>query len=407
MTSLTVAPAINEMRETLLERARAMIPVLLERAEEAEHLRRLPDATVRDIIDAGFMRVSTAQQYGGYPGAEYDLVMEIAMELARGCPSTAWCYTIWSSHNLSMSAMQEETRAEFYAPGPDVISSTARMTIYEQMELVEGGVKISAQYNFSSGCDHAAWFIVMTKGMVGLLLKREEIEIIDNWHVMGLRGTGSNGIRVKDLFVPATRIWGLFDDATCNPPIFIRNQRFSDSVQGPMLGYTALAIVVGAAQGAVDRFTEAYFGKQTPPMADIGAGDAVTMQVRLAESAAEVDAARLMMMNDCHWLLERARKAQQIPQADRARIRRNMAMVSRLCVDAADRLFRPIGGRGIANGNVIQRFYLDTLAASHHASLPNDRLFENYGKLALGYQPHADHMGNIFHPSLIMDMFAA
>lgn len=400
-------PPIEDIRETLLERARAMIPVLRARAPEAEKLRRLPDATVRDIIDAGLMRVSVAKPFGGYPGAEFDCVLEIAMELARGCPSTAWCYTIWSSHNLSMSRFQEEIRDEYYAPGPDVISSTARMTIAERMEIVEGGLRLTGHYNFSSGCDHASWFIIMGKNMVGMLLKREEVELVDNWHSMGLRATGSNGVLVKDVFVPAQRIWGLFDDDTMIPPVFVRNERFSDAVAGPMLAYTALSIVVGAAQGAVDAFTETYRGKATPPMADSGAGDSVPIQARLAEASAEVDAARLMMMSDCRWLLDTARAGGQITLADRFRVRRNMALISRLSSDAANRLFQPTGGRAIANGNVIQRFFLDTLAAAHHATLPGDRLFENYGKLALGFPPHPDYVGGLFHPSLVRDMVPA
>src|ERR671933_337573 len=84
--------------DELLERAEALVQVLAERAGETERLRRIPDETVRDLCAAGLLRLPNPERYGGY-GLDYDTVLEVTAVLGRGCGSTAWCYSVWSSHN--------------------------------------------------------------------------------------------------------------------------------------------------------------------------------------------------------------------------------------------------------------------------------------------------------------------
>ena len=85
-------------REEMVQRASALVPRLRERAERTEQLRRLPDETVADLVDAGLMRIVTPDRFGGL-GLDFDAKLEVALELGRGCGSTAWCYSILTTHN--------------------------------------------------------------------------------------------------------------------------------------------------------------------------------------------------------------------------------------------------------------------------------------------------------------------
>lgn len=92
------------VREDLVKKARELVPVLTQRATEAEQLRRIPDETVEDLRAAGLLRAATPPEFGGYEGADYDLSLEIAAELGRGCVSTAWCYQASGSTDLHAHA---------------------------------------------------------------------------------------------------------------------------------------------------------------------------------------------------------------------------------------------------------------------------------------------------------------
>ena len=109
--------------------------------------------------------------------------------------------------------------------------------------------------------------------------------------------------------------------------------------------------------------------------------------MRLAESAAEVYAARAIMHQDCAEIFERARRNELPTIEDRASYRRNHAYVARLSIRAVDRLFEASGGHGLYEGNAMQRFHRDAHAASHHVGLSWDLLAEQYGRVRAGLEP--------------------
>src|SRR5215207_839217 len=114
----------SHTRAELLQRAAALVPVLAERGQRTEELRRIPDETVNDLRAAGLLRLANPERFGGY-GLDYDAALEVGVELGRGCGSTAWCYTVWSSHNWVMGMYPEQAQEEYFASSPDVLSSSA------------------------------------------------------------------------------------------------------------------------------------------------------------------------------------------------------------------------------------------------------------------------------------------
>jgi len=115
--------------------------------------------------------------------------------------------------------------------------------------------------------------------------------------------------------------------------------------------------------------------------------DSVALQLRLAEAAAEVDAARALHRQDIREILDRAARGEGFSELDRIRYRRDKAFIARLCVRAVDRLFEASGARAVLDAEPIQRCHRDAHGASHHAALSWDLIAEQFGRQALGLAP--------------------
>ena len=362
--------------------------MLRERAARTEQLRQIPPETVQDLVSSGLIRIGNPRRYGGQ-GVEMDTAFDVAWELSRGCGSTGWCYALWTAHNWWLGHFPEQAQDEFFTGGPDTLFSSGLNPASGKAEPVAGGFRISGRWGFSSGCDAASWAMVAIAGpgpgeLLWLLLPRGSYEIVDTWFAAGMRGTGSKDIVIKDAFVPAHRV---VDPDRCGADD-MTGWKFHGrlSYRAPLrclAGWDLAAPLVGIAQGAIDEFT-------SPLQRTSGPGrtaDSVALQLRLAEAAAEVDAARSLHRHDIREILDRAARGEPFTELDRLRYRRDKAFVARLCVRAVDRLFEATGARAVLDTEPIQRCHRDVHAASHHAALSWDLVAEQFGRQALGLSP--------------------
>jgi alkylation response protein AidB-like acyl-CoA dehydrogenase len=196
-----------------------------------------------------------------------------------------------------------------------------------------------------------------------------------------MRGTGSNDIVVREAFVPAHRAVDPDRAGDQDRTGWELHQRPSYRVPLRLLtGWDLAAPLVGIAQGAVDEFGARLRGTTGPGRT----AASVPLQLRLAEAAAEVDAARTLHGHAVREMIDRAAAGDTFTEVDRARYRRDKAFVTRLCVQAVNRLFEAGGARAIVDGEPLQRFHRDAHAASHHAALAWDTAAEAFGRQALG-----------------------
>jgi len=388
MGAVTHAPA--GLAADLLRRAAALVPVLAKRAPQTERLRRIPDETVDDLVASELIRIGNPRRYGGLD-VELDAAYDVAWELGRGCGSTAWCYSLWTVHNWWLGHFPAEGQAEFFADGPDVLSSTGLNPAGGRAERVPSGFRVSGRWSFSSGCHAARWAMVSVPGegpgaMLWLLVPRADYEIHDTWFASGMRGTGSNDVAIRDVFVPAHRAMDPNRAGDLDRTGWALHERLSYRVPLRCLtGWDLVAPLVGIAQGAVDEITARLTGTSGPGRT----ADSVAIQLRLAEAAAEVDAARALHRHDIAEMFDKAAREAEFTALDRARYRRDKAFVARLCVQAVNRLFEASGARGVLESEAIQRFHRDAHGASHHAALTWDPVAEQYGRQALGLPPSA------------------
>jgi 3-hydroxy-9,10-secoandrosta-1,3,5(10)-triene-9,17-dione monooxygenase len=375
-------------RQTWVRRAAELVPVLRERAAETEVLRRIPKETVDALHAAEVLSLVQPKRFGGL-GYDFEVTFDIAAELGRGCGSTAWCYGIWASHTWLAGMFPEQAQEDYWADSPQTLSSTSFNPSRGTVTAVPGGYRVSGQWNFSSGCDAASWVLIIGNSPDGprfLMLPHSDYVIEDTWFVSGLRGTGSKDIKVKDAFVPDYRTVLVQDMREARTPG--RQVHDTANYRIPLrsiLTFTLAAPVLGMAQGALEAF-ESYMRGAVSSRDGHRLAESSSIQMRLSESAAEVDTARLILHHDTQELFARARRGDMPSLEERARYRRDQVYMARLCVQSVNRLFEVSGGRGIHEASAIQRFHRDIHAATHHVSLTWDPVAEQYGKVRLGIE---------------------
>jgi len=381
--------------DEFLGRVRDLVPVIRERTARAEQLRRLPDETLADFQAAGLFRAMQPKRYGGFeldPATFYQGVMEIAAV----CGSTGWIFAVMGAHNWHLALFPPQAQQDVWGEDDSVQLSTS-LAPTGTVARVEGGFRLSGRWSFSSGCDFCQWVVLggtapsreegMPPDLRTFLLPRADYEIDDNWHVMGLCGTGSKDITVKDAFVPEYRTHSYRDAFQLkNPGLAVNNAPLYRLPFGLVFSYTLGAAAIGVAMGALATFREQQ--RQRINIRDRSrAAEDPFMQWRLAESTAEIDAARDRLLQNFAEMMRLARADEEIPLECRARCRWDCGKATDWAVRAVDRLMMASGGRGIFLDNPIQRAWRDVHAMQAHASNNVERAAAVFGRSEFGLPP--------------------
>ena len=379
--------------EELVARAEALAPALAERAPKAEALRRIPEETVTDLHRTGLFR---AFQPKGVGGSElpYGAFVDLCGTLGRACGSTSWVYANLAVHHLMIGMWPAEAQDEVWGPSPDTLVGSSLVFPAGRAQRVEGGYRVSGRWPFSSGVDPCTWLMVgamvAPDGGKGapearmFLLPKADYNVIDTWHVAGLKGTGSKDIEVKDMFVPEHRTLAM--DATKGGPTPGSTRNPGVLYRLPLMALFQFCItspILGMAQGAVQSFiaktrtrAASYTGAKLAELA--------TIQVRLAEASALTDSAEITMRHCCADA-EAITAAGKVPTIEqKVRYRRDAAFSVRQCVRAVDLIMEMYGGGGLYDHQPIQRAWRDAHAGAAHISFSFDTVGATYGKVMLG-----------------------
>jgi len=385
--------------DEFLGRARDLLPAIRERAGRAEELRRLPDETFADFQEAGLFRAMQPKRHGGFeldPGTFYQGVTEVAAV----CGSTGWIFAVMGAHNWHLALFPARAQEDVWGEDDSIQLSTS-LAPTGKIERAEGGFRVSGRWSFSSGCDFCHWVVLggvappletgaeagMPPDLRTFLLPRADYEIDDNWHVMGLCGTGSKDIVVKDAFVPEYRTHSYHDAFHLrNPGMAVNNAPLYRLPFGLVFSYTLAAAAIGVASGALAAFREQQQRRLNIRDRSRAAEDPF-IHWRLAESAAEIDAARDRMLGNFAEMMRLARAGAEIPLEFRARCRWDCGKATDWAVRAVDRLMMAAGGRGIFLDNPIQRAWRDVHAMQAHASNNVERAAAVFGRSEFGLPP--------------------
>jgi len=388
--------------DVLLQRAAALVPILRGRADETERQRRVPAQSIADLTAAGLFRILQPRRFGG-DELDYNVLIRVIAEVARGCGSTAWVYGLSATCQWLLSLFPPEAQDEIWGATPDVHIQGA-VAPSAVAERVEGGYRIAGTWNFTSGCDNADWMFVaaLLPGGDGarpapgfLLLPRREFRIEDNWHTVGLCGTGSKNVILDGSFVPAHRTIGFAALSSGAAPGTARNA--NPLYRIPFMAVIPIAIAapaLGIAQAALDDFL-AMVRERSTKGAVAGGGSKMAefsaVQTRVAEAAGLIDAARLLLLRGVDDVLAVASSEGAVDVGRRIRNRRDHALAAKFCVEAVNGLYASTGAGGLFLDNPLQRAWRDVNAIAKHISVNWDAVSAMYGQHAFGLEPRGQY----------------
>ena len=372
----------------LLETARKLAPVLESRIETCNNDRRIPDETIADFHQAGFFRILQSGEYGGYE-MEPQGFYAVGLEIARTCMSSAWVLSVIGVHNWQMNLFDDAAAQEVWGEDDTVLVSSSYAPV-GQVVPVDGGFRLSGRWSFSSGCEHCDWVflgaVVPTedapwdmRNYRTFLLPRGDYQIVDNWDVIGLRGTGSHDIVVKDVFVPEHRTHNMLEDDggrkfMHKPPPYRLPfmQVFSRAVSTPSLG---------ALEGALEKYIDIAKTRLAGPVPMKDDPNARRLAAQVDAGLAQM---KLTLFHNFDELMRAAHAQKAAGLLDRARYRYNTAIVADTCVDLSSRMLKAAGSTGIRNNGALLGQHRDILASQAHIANVSEPFAVNLGGMLLG-----------------------
>jgi 3-hydroxy-9,10-secoandrosta-1,3,5(10)-triene-9,17-dione monooxygenase len=381
--------------EEYLDRVRALLPAVRARVDHAERLRRLPEETFEEFQKAGLFRCIQPKRWEGFeldPATFFQAIVEVSAV----CASTGWVLGVVGVHNWHLALFPPQAQADVWGEDTGIQMSTS-LAPTGRVERVAGGFRLSGRWSFSSLCDYCHWAalggIAPSAGADGppdarvFLLPRRDYAIEDNWHVVGLCGTGSKDIVVDGAFVPEYRTHAYLDAFHLrNPGAVLIDGPLYRIPFGAMFPNSIASPAIGVALAALAAYRE-----QSQARLNLRDGSRLAedpfMQMRLAESASEIDGAYHRVLGNFTEMYGLACASREIPLARRARYRWDYAKAVDWSVRAVSRLMEASGGRGIFLNNPIQRAWRDVHAIRAHAGNNPERAAAVFGRSEFGVPP--------------------
>lgn len=377
-------------RDELLARVEAVAGRVRAAARDAEARRAVPPDLLQALADAGLFRFMMARELGGLE-ADPLTQIEVIEALCRADGSIGWTAGIGAMQNgIATSQADDRVLAELLAdPIPVVAGHFApRGRAVEE----DGGFRIDGHWSFASGASHATWFIAncvrvraeaepASPGglpeMISFLVPRRDVEVIDNWHVCGLRATASSDYAIRSLHVDARHAYAASAGRRRGGPLF-SVPLFS------FLGTLHAGLALGVARRALDEVRACAAQKARIGVATVLAQRPVFQQA-LARAEIALHAARLAVFDAYADLWQTVRSGATPTIGQRARVRAAVNHVTEVASEVSAAAYRYGGGAAIYDDNPLQRCVRDIQAASQHFYVGED-VYERLGRIALGLE---------------------
>lgn len=383
------APGNIPSAEELVARARALAPKLRERAVRAERDRNIPQESVDEFIEAGLIHTLQPKRWGGYEH-DHEVAFDIAVELGKStCASSAWCLNYLADHACMLALFPEEAQHDVWSRNNAACIATSAAPT-GKVAPVAGGYRLDGRWSWCSGLRHSQW--IMIGGLVQragedhpdmrlYLVPVAELKQDDTWYCAGLRASGSNTAVLDNVFVPEHRSVSFSVLREGRSPGSKVNA--NPMYRAPFIAlhsYALLGPVLGVARGGYAEFVQ-WTRQRYLTYTQLAIAQHVPVQIRVAEIAAQIDAAELLARRA--FAMARADYA-GMPLATRTLLRRDFTYALRLLREALDDLVKISGSSGLMDDNPVQRCWRDAHAISSHVVMNWDVPAENFGRTEFG-----------------------
>ncbi|MFQ6226827.1 hydroxylase [Nocardia sp. NPDC002869] len=387
------------MMTRVLDNLAAIADQLRDQAPEAERLGRLPDSTAKLLKSAGPIRLLQPKKYGGFEAHPREFA-ESVMSAAALDPATGWICGIVGVHPWQLAFADPRVQEEVWGADNDtwMASPYAPTGIARP---VDGGYIFNGRWQFSSGTDHCDWIflgamlgdaqggIADPPTMLHMILPRADYEIVeDSWNVVGLKGTGSKDIVVKDAFVPSYRVMNgdHVIDGTAQREYGVTETLYK-MPWSTMFPLGISAAVIGIAEGALAAHLDYQRGR-------VGAqGTAVKddpyVLFAISEAAADINAARQELLANVDRIWGIVESGGEVDFALRAAGRRTQVRAAWRAVMAVDQIFARSGGNALRMDKPLQRYWRDAHAGLNHAIHVPSTVYHASALSSMGFDPAA------------------
>jgi indole-3-acetate monooxygenase len=350
--------------------------------------RRLPASLVSTLTDAGLFRLYTPIEHGGHE-LDPPVFCAVVEDVARLDASVAWC--VWNGNcGFAAALLGPETAEQIFGRGKPV-GNSARAA--GTAVVVDGGYRLTGTWDLVSGSDHQPWMmlfgVVMHDGtprmsapgvpdVRAFIVRHDQCEIVDKWHVLGLRGTASNEVHVDDAFIAETLSPSPFAPSCIDRTLY-RVPVFTTAACG------GAAVCIGIAKGAIDDLVELAQTKTS-----IRGGGPIathpTVQAAIAECDIQLRAARAALHHALADVVATAAAGMPPVVTERGRVRSAMTHAARTSRSVTLTMFEHASSSAIYQGHRLERRLRDVLVASQHVML-QPIWFEEAGRTQLGLDP--------------------
>ena len=383
------------LRQDYLDRAQELVPMLLAAGDETEKHRQVPEPIVAAMVERGIFRMLLPKSIGGgeLDPLTYTAVLEI---LAAADGSTAWCLGQNSGCSMTAPYLSHEMAVEIFGGPRGILAWGPELPGAGKCVAVEGGYRVTGRWGFATGSRHASWLgahcpVFEADGSPRLgangrqvvrtmLAPKSEATIIDNWQVLGLRGTGSDSYEFKDHFVPEART-------------AIRDNAEERRETGPLYQFTSGMIYamsfshvsLGIARGAYDAFIEIARDK-VPRGARGTLRSNNVIQAQVSQCEAKLKSARAYLRGVIAEMWDEAQKTGQIGAEHHPQLRLSSTWAIHQARDVVATVYHAAGASAIFESNPLERRMRDIHAGTQQGQ-GRPIHFETVGQMLMGLPP--------------------
>lgn len=375
----------------MLRRVRDMVPMIAAAAPEGAQERRVPPSIIAALKEVGVFRALQPRRWGGLelaPTALYDMEMTVA----EGDMSTAWLVGVLGIIPWAVALFDDKAADEIWGSDDSTLICCALRRSGAAIP-VEGGYRLSGRWRYASGCAHAGWALLgggagpSPDGDYLMLVPRRDFEIVDTWHVAGLKATGSHDVVVKDVFIPKHRAHRMVELFDCKGP--------GQAVNAAPLYRLPFGLVfaggvsnaaVGALQGMLDHLLAELRARGGPTRPD------PDLSFVCAEAATTIDEAKALIARNFARLAAHAERREVAPIEERLQVKFQLSLNTERCRVAANKLFEACGASGLHDDYPYGRIVTDITAARQHITNSVALHARDWGQVMLGQERRHDFM---------------
>ncbi|HEY2505073.1 MAG TPA: acyl-CoA dehydrogenase family protein [Streptosporangiaceae bacterium] len=385
-------------RDDLVHRAAQLVPLIRDKAVWMDENRCMHDEVIEAITDAGLLRMRVPVRYGGFE-SDMTTLVDVLAELGRGDGSTSWTAAVWAISTWMVGLFPDEVQDEVFS-APDVrisgILSPGAMAV-----PVDGGYLLNGKWSFNTGAQQSTWntnaAVTPTPDgghqPVMTLIPISDLQIIDDWHTSGLRGSGSITTIAKDVFLPAERVLPMGPVLQGqHRSVLNANATIFKAPFMPTACSTVSAVALGLAKAARDAFFERLPGRKITYTSYENQSEAPVTHMEAADAISKIDETSFHTFRAAQLIDSKGLAGEPWTLEERARARLDLGAACQRAKEAIDVLSSASGGSSVYRDVPIQRIERDVRTLNLHAILHPATNLELYGRIICGLDSNTPYI---------------